>query len=313
MPPIVSIIIPTHNRAQHVIEAVRSVLQQTYKDFEIIVVDDGSTDGTKEILAGFTERGEVRYVWQKNAGTAAARNAGIKLARGEYIAFLDSDDLFLPTNIEKQVAYMQQNPEVGLTHSYFSKFAESGIDLGTRNPDFFSGRIYPQLLLYWRLLTPPSSVVVRRKVFEEIGSFDESLLTSEDLDMWRRVARIYPFGIVRESLVKIRVHDGNKSEWNRKTAEDFAAYLQRAFTDDPSLGPVFRRRAWAKMYTNVAHNSLGEGTNEHMAVVRELAFQALRFWPFEAGAYLAIGASLLSQGLRRRLAARWRQLRYPGY
>jgi hypothetical protein len=67
------------------------------------------------------------------------------------------------------------------------------------------------------------------------------------------------------------------------------------------------------MYTNVAHNSLGEGTNEHMAVVRELAFQALRFWPFEAGAYLAIGASLLSQGLRRRLAARWRQLRYPGY
>ena len=128
--PRVSVIIPTYNRAGYLCESIESVLTQTYTDYEIIVVDDGSTDDTEEVLQLWIADGTIHYVWQENRGESAARNHGIELAIGEYIAFLDSDDLFMPTKLEEQVAYLDNHPEVGMAHSCYSKFGEAGASWG---------------------------------------------------------------------------------------------------------------------------------------------------------------------------------------
>ena len=123
--PTVSVIIPAYNRADLIGETLESVFAQTYRDYEIIVVDDGSTDNTKEVLASLAAAGKLRYTYQENAGLPAARNTGIRLAVGKYVAFLDSDDLFAPDKLEKQVAVFEANLDAMLVHSGFSKYYDT--------------------------------------------------------------------------------------------------------------------------------------------------------------------------------------------
>jgi glycosyltransferase involved in cell wall biosynthesis len=309
--PVVSVIIPTYNRAVYLIEAIQSTLAQTYTDFEVIVVDDGSTDGTREALTHFIANGTIRYFYQDNRGEAAARNKGIGEARGEYIAFLDSDDLFCPEHLARHVKYLALHPEVGLVHSDFSKFDQNGEDLGERDTTWFSGWIYPHILLYWSTLIAIDTVMVPCRVLEEIGGFDKSLRWATDLDMWRRIARRYPFGASREVQAKVRVHPGNVSKDRGIAAEAFLIYLNKAFADDPDLSKGFRRRALAKMYAYAAYNLLGEGKESEMALVRKQALQSITFWPFQPHAYLGFAASLLDVRWRNRLIQNWRARRFP--
>ncbi len=186
--PRVSVVIPTHNRKAFVLEAVDSVLAQTYEDYELIVVDDGSTDGTGEALERYKER--LRYLYQENQGVSVARNHGLEHACGEFIAFLDSDDLWLPKKLALQVAFMDEHPEAQICYS-----DEVWIRRGVRvNPKKrhakYSGWIYPYCLPL--CIISPSSAFMRRGLFEQIGSFDPGLPVCEDYDLWLRAAASFP-------------------------------------------------------------------------------------------------------------------------
>ena len=189
--PHVSVIIPTFNRHELVCEAIASVLAQSFSDFELIVVDDGSEDGTADVVREFLG---VRYVYQPNRGVSAARNRGVSLSRGELIAFLDSDDFWQPRKLEQQVELFTVHPETqicqteeiwlrnGVRVNPHRKHRKAGGDIFARSLDL--------------CLVSPSAVVMRRGLFERMGGFDESLPACEDYDLWLRVAAVMPVYLI---------------------------------------------------------------------------------------------------------------------
>lgn len=308
--PVFSVIVPTYNRRAYILETLESIWAQTCQDYEILVVDDGSTDGTGELLEAYVRQGRLHYVYQPNQGESAARNHALRLAKGRYYAFLDSDDLFHPEKLEKQAAYLDANPDAGMVHTFFTKFDDSGADLGCRDTSHLTGRVYPRLLLDWSVLLPPSCVAVRASVMQHVGGFDTSLRWGPDLDLWRRITAHYPIGCVPEPLTRMRVHPGNVSADKAGAIASFERYLRKAFADDPTLGPVFQRRVLAKMYANMAHNILASEQADQFGLVRSLSWKALAQWPLQLSAIVGLGGSLISPSARRRLLALWRRNRY---
>jgi len=194
---LISVIIPTYNRAPFLREALDSVFAQTEKDFELIVVDDGSTDATRELAAEYGER--LRYFFQPNAGASAARNLGLQNARGRFIAFLDSDDLWQPKKLARQIAWMNAYPEIMLCYTD-EIWIRRGVRVNQKKIHAKSGGwIYPLCLP--RCIISPSSVLMRRQLFEAAGVFDEQLPLCEDYDLWLRVASRFVVGFLAEPLM----------------------------------------------------------------------------------------------------------------
>lgn len=195
--PLISVIIPTHNRGRMLTEAIDSVLAQEYRPVELIIVDDGSTDNTSEVLQNYGPC--LSRIRQENRGVSAARNAGISAASGEYIAFLDSDDLWLPQKLASQAAFFDHHPEALICQT-----EEIWIRNGRRvNPKLrhrkVSGMIFePSLHL---CLVSPSAVMIRRPLFEKVGLFNESLPACEDYDLWLRVSCRYPIHLIPDPLI----------------------------------------------------------------------------------------------------------------
>lgn len=210
--PEVSVIIPTYNRANLLIRAINSVLKQSLQDFELIVVDDGSTDNTKEIVENFQKK-ESRIIYLKNTqnsgGAAAPKNLGIKNACGKYIATLDSDDVWLTTKLKKQVAVFEASDDskmVLVTCDYFL--------VGEKSKNRIFIPKYTDILL--QILTRDylgtgSCVMYKREVFNSIGNFDENLKSCQDWDMRIRIFKKYNVVIIKEPLVEYYVHDSNIS------------------------------------------------------------------------------------------------------
>jgi len=187
MSPRVSVIIPTFNRLAFVTEAIESVRKQTYADYELIVVDDGSTDETPQMLH---RQPDITTIRQPHRGVSAARNRGIAQARGTYLAFLDSDDLWMPQKLEKEMAFLEANTGIPVCYT-----DEIWIRRGRRvNPkkrhQKYSGWIFPQCLPL--CIISPSSVVIHRDIFKAAGLFDEALPVCEDYDLWLRITSRYP-------------------------------------------------------------------------------------------------------------------------
>jgi glycosyltransferase involved in cell wall biosynthesis len=192
-----SVIIPTFNRAAFLREAIGSVLAQTEKDFELIVVDDGSTDRTRELVVEYGDR--VRYFFQSNAGVSAARNLGIRHARGKFITFLDSDDLWLPKKLARQLQWMAAHPSLMLCYTD-EIWIRRGVRVNQKLIHAKSGGwIYPLCLP--RCIISPSSVLMRRELFEAVGLFDEQLPVCEDYDLWLRIATRFEVGYIAEPLI----------------------------------------------------------------------------------------------------------------
>ena len=193
----VSVIIPTYNRGWIIKEAIDSVLSQDYRDFELIVVDDGSTDNTDDILNSYRE--DIIVFRQKNQGVSAARNRGLAEASGRFIAFLDSDDLWLPQKLSRQVEFFNKNPDAQICQT-----EETWIRKGVRvNPKKRHkkpwGMIFePSLAL---CLVSPSAVMIRRSLFEKVGGFDETLPACEDYDLWLRISCRYPVYLIDTPLI----------------------------------------------------------------------------------------------------------------
>lgn len=307
----ISVVIPTRNRAQYLVQALESVFAQTYQPAEIIVIDDGSTDDTRTQLSDLIDAKKIRYVFQQPKGVSAARNKGIESALYPYIAFLDSDDLFLPTKLEKQIKLFENQPELGFVHCCFSKFTDQGRDLGTRDTSRHSGRIYPQILLEWSVLMAMPCMLARTEAIRNVGGFDESMIWAEDMDLWRRMSRRYEVGVVDEVLVRVRVHASSTTFERSSGISGFERFLEKAFQEDPQLSWTFRQRAKAKMYAKLGQNLLGDGTAEQMKLVRRYQAKAIRSWPFEVSALFNWLISFVPSGLRSSLAHAFRQWRYP--
>nr|WP_298151456.1 glycosyltransferase [uncultured Pseudoxanthomonas sp.] len=226
----VSVIIPTYNRRALVPRAIDSVLAQTRAVEEIIVVDDGSTDGTGDMLRErYGDR--VRHVWQPNAGVSAARNHGMRLARGRYLALLDSDDEWMPEKTALQAAFLDARPEFGMVVCDVER-----IDGDYRHIDVFRRREVIRedgWALRWLLHNPaliPASVMLRRQVVEQLGGFDEALHTAEDLEFHLRVARHWPIGVVEQALVRaMRGHEGLSAA--SSTYDDYVRVVEQAVAD----------------------------------------------------------------------------------
>ena len=207
--PTVSVIIPAYNQAQFVSEAIDSVLAQSFKDFEIVVVNDGSTDNTEDVLKKYS--GKITYIYQENKGPAAAKNKGIVASRGKYVATLDSDDIWLSQKLEMQTKHLDSNGKVGLV--YTDAYMVDSDGTRTHNVTSFaqyapfSGYVLDKLIL--NNFIPSLTVMVRRTVLDTVGLFDESLLIGEDWDLWLRIASQFPIDFVDAPLGERRIHGGN--------------------------------------------------------------------------------------------------------
>ncbi|MFC1498552.1 glycosyltransferase family 2 protein [Verrucomicrobiota bacterium] len=198
---LVSVIIPTYNSAKFVEESVKSALNQTYTNKEVIVIDDGSTDNTKELLEKY--KNKIKYIFKENGGPASARNLGIKESSGEFIAFLDSDDVWLSEKLSLQVKFMMDNVDVGVVAcNRFFIWEDSDKCVKANSPWNKTHKAN----VFWELLRGNfialSSAVARRECFDNIGLFDESeeLIGTEDYNMWLRLSRFYKFGFLKGYL-----------------------------------------------------------------------------------------------------------------
>lgn len=190
--PMVSVILPTYNRAAMLQEAIDSVLTQTYARFELIVVDDGSTDPTPEVLAGYS--GRIVAIRQTNKGVSSARNNGILNARGDLIALIDSDDYWLPGKMATQVAFFLRHPEIAICQTQ-EIWIRNGVRVNPKSRHRKrSGMIFDASLPL--CLISPSAVMMRRSLLEDVGLFDESLPACEDYDLWLRVTAQYPVALI---------------------------------------------------------------------------------------------------------------------
>lgn len=210
--PTVSVIIPTYQRADWVNEAIKSVLAQTYKDYEIIVINDGSTDNTTEVLNQFQDK--IKLIEQENKGVSTALNIAIEKSQGQYIAFLDDDDIWLPNKLEKQILLLESNHRIGLIYSDMLLFDEKAVfpePLSKKLP-IHVGHISWMLFIFGNSVPLPSSVVVRCEVLDEIGLFDESLTHCHDYDLWLRISEKWLLSYLDEPLTMYRLSDTSMSK-----------------------------------------------------------------------------------------------------
>jgi glycosyltransferase involved in cell wall biosynthesis len=243
-PPCVSVLVTAYRRPGYLAEAIESVLDQTFTDFELIVLEDGSHDA-EPIARHYGDR--VRYEWQPNQGQAGARNAAAQLARGEWLAFLDDDDRWLPEKLARQVALARHFPELGLIHTNFLDL-EGGVARPRRGrlsaAEMPSGWITASLVLgYFGL---PSTVMVRRALFERAGRFNRAYRVSEDYDLLLRLSRLTPFGYLAEPLVAHRLHAESQSHDELALTEDTLVVLERFLAESPCAKEDCGRRAVAR-------------------------------------------------------------------
>jgi glycosyltransferase involved in cell wall biosynthesis len=202
---LVSVIIPAYNKSDYTCRTVDSVLAQTYPHIEILVVDDGSTDDTRRRMEAYG--GRIRYIYKKNGGACSARNEGIRQAKGEYLAFLDCDDLYLPAKIELSVKYLTEHPEAGFVHTkaYTMDRDDKTVGVYERLASRRDGWIAEGLIMGNFICN--STVVARRRCIDQAGLFDETIFMPADWDMWLRLAEQAPAGYIDEPLTKYRITD----------------------------------------------------------------------------------------------------------
>ncbi|MCX8155463.1 MAG: glycosyltransferase [Verrucomicrobiae bacterium] len=273
----VSVIIPAYNYAHYLPHALESALAQTHQPLEILVVDDGSTDATREVVARFG--GRVRYHYQTNAGLSAARNTGLRESRFPFVALLDADDQWLPERVASAIACFQQlDPQFGVVACRSTRINQHGEPLPL-NPgeQELAGEITAADIL-WRTRFSPSSVVARREVFESCGGFDTALRSSEDRDMWLRAAIRWRVWLQPERLVLIRKHDANMSRHASRMRENMRQVINKAWR----LQAVPRHRLdyWLQALAIWRYQTalICAGSGQQTEALRDLLFSLL-FWP----------------------------------
>lgn len=242
----VSVVIPAYNAMKYLPQTVASLLQQTFRDFEVVIVNDGSSDDIECWFDQSITDARFKLVsHQKNQGLSSARNTGIANSQGTFIAFLDADDLWHSTKLEKQVRTLRENPTVGLVYTWLRYVDEAAVPTGRVIRSSFQGNVWKQLTAF-NFVGCGSNAMVRRSCFEVVGDFDKSLNSYvEDWDMWLRIAQKYPFSVVNEALVYNRKYAGSLSTNWRKMEQSFPKVIEKAFNSMPSELIYLKSRSYA--------------------------------------------------------------------
>ncbi len=277
--PIVTAVIPTFNMGLYVGDAIRSVLGQTLRDVEVIVVDDGSTDDTRDVVTSFGT--QVQYYYQPNAGQGAARNLAIRASKGKYVAFLDADDIWLPEKLRRQVELLERLPEVGLTGCGYSVRDEGGTTVlfEVVRPDFPSHRTLRRMLSICQLLPGSGSgVMVRRSCFDAVGLFDETLRIAQDWDMWVRLVQCFEARFVPEVLLVIRK---NSRKPGFRTLANEELYVGRVI--EKNTPEHLKGRAYAVMHARLGSGYLASGNpaEAQRQLVRSICGNPGRLFPLD--------------------------------
>ncbi|MBD2250025.1 glycosyltransferase family 2 protein [Nostoc parmelioides] len=267
--PKVSVVIPAYNAMKYLPATVESVLQQTFTDIEILIINDGSSDN---IIAWTTQITDprVQVISQENQGLSGARNTGINHASGEYIAFIDADDLWLPTKLEKQVKCLDNYPQAGLVYTWTAWTDETGKPTGVIVASDVEGYVWEQMVVNDKI-SNGSSAMVRRICFDKVGLFDTELTSSEDRDMWIRLAAHYHFAVVKEPLTLYRRHSQSMSKNRPKMLKNIRRVFEKTFETVPTELLYLRNRSygWINLYT--AWTCMDEKNHQEAIKYRRLA------------------------------------------
>jgi glycosyltransferase involved in cell wall biosynthesis len=251
---LVSVIIPTYNRMDFIGASIRSVLEQTYSNIELIVVDDGSTDDTESVVAAFSDP-RFRYVRQPNRGRSNARNYALSLAKGKFITFLDSDDVYLPDKIRTQVNYLRSHPGTGMVYTSAYCIDARGDRLPNKYVAAESGLIYDRIAFFTPVTITLPTVMTYKEVFDQVGGFDEAMYRFEDTDMWRRISKHCRIDAMPEYTCLLRTHDDNSllNQQPDRIAEALKYYAEKILREDTEVDTGVRRRGVANLYRYYVH------------------------------------------------------------
>lgn len=282
--PLVSVIIPTYNRSHLVKEAIESVLKQIYADFEIVVVDDGSTDDTAEAIKKIKDS-RIRYFYKNNGGIASARNLGIKNSKGKYIAFLDSDDLYTETYLEIMTGRLEENTDFGMAYSMFINILPNGTqENGFKEDRFLSGTLVRNYFQKMPCILP-SATVLRQETLNGLF-FDENIKLGEDIDFFLRLSVKMKFLCVPETTVLRRILKGNISEqYETKISPNLILILERFFRHMNNNGIVpasLARKKISREYCSLAKTH-AKASNRTAAI--KLVKKAIKYYPFDNNHY----------------------------
>lgn len=289
--PRISVIIPAFNASAFLRPCLDSVMEQTYRDFETIVVDDGSTDDTAEVVSAYRSR--VRYFHKANGGTSSALNAGIRIAKGEYLAWLSADDLFLPTKLERQLDQLTANPTLKISHTAFH-IIDSGGNLQRTFvlPTNMLASFSPLSLIKFNMING-SSILFHRECLASTDGFDESIQGTEDWDMWIRMSCFFAFGYIAEPLMLYRWHEGNFSHRRQRINEAAWKMITKTLAYPPFLERARTERGW-KSEESVVHRLCGEIADAylrhpvHVDLIARLLWRSVLVGPRHASHYAQV-------------------------
>lgn len=296
--PKVSVIIPTYNCAKYLPEAVESVLNQTFQDFEIIIVNDGSTDNTKQIIEPYLKKhsDKIKYLYQENMGLAIARNVAIKKSIGEYIAFLDADDVWLRHRLKETANILENMAQVGLVHANINWMSEEGkvLSFPYRNKARLSGFIFENIFLRKANISIPT-ILVRSKCFEKVGLFDEKLarLGCEDREMWLRISREYEIKYIDKILANYRIRPNSMSR-------NLDKMLQARYYVVDKFYPRGKFSLLKKRALSNIHNELGDDFLIKLNYFRaeKEYIKTIIYWPFSFRPWVNIIKAILKINIK---------------
>lgn len=276
--PRVSVVMATYNYGQYIAQAIQSVVDQTYADWELIVADDGSTDDTRKVVAQFRGDNRIKYHFQENQGASAARNLAIQVSRGSIVAFLDADDAWVPTKLERQLALYDSDPQLGVVYAGRSFMDPSGRVTGNEVRSMARGYVLHEAVM--RTIPPFSSSMVRREVFDDIGMFDESIPLAVDYELWLRVALKYRFDYIDEPLLLYRTGHSNLSRRSQERRQLVLDRILPEFLAREGVAKQVGNRVIAEAYADTYINQALEARSISFLLALRCHLKAIRTSPW---------------------------------
>lgn len=304
--PTVSVIITTYNYADFILDAIESVLAQSRPADEIIVIDDGSTDATADLIAPYVERGVLRYIVQENQGPSEARNRGIRESSGEYLAFLDADDTWVPNKLQLQVDWLVEHPHASMVTGQMEWWHVSRNERKIVAFGAPSREVLKREIVVRNIVGNPSMVLIRRSAIETAGLYDTALRWGQDWEIFIRLARVGEVGFLQEPVIVYRWHRSNLSHERRldQLAMNHAISRQAVAGFEPSWQrPLLRIRSWSAIEFDRAR--IMSSFNVSRPHLTRHAVLALLSWPFEDTAAKAamLGRAMIGETTYRRMVA----------
>ncbi|MEM7714190.1 MAG: glycosyltransferase family A protein [Cyanobacteria bacterium P01_A01_bin.68] len=273
--PKISIIIPAYNAMSYLPETLESVFGQTFTDFEILIINDGSSDDIVEWASQITDS-RVKLISQANQGVSTARNTGIRKSQGEYIAFLDADDLWEATKLEKQVICLDNNPTVGLVYTWTAFIDQFSKPTGVSIVSHAEGNVWEEIVVR-DMISTGSCTMIRAECFDKVGLFDSDLWIGEDRDMWIRIAACYLFAVIKEPLTLYRRHHQNTTKSNKIIIPQLSRVIEKTFKDTPENLLYLKKRSYGWMNMFAAWCAIDEEKDHKQATYYRQ--QAVQHYP----------------------------------